>query len=52
MSEENMAAFDKENIGSQVVFMTSENARHGTSYLTDPDKYTEELTDMFERAQI
>ncbi len=52
MSEENMAAFDKKNIGSQVVFMTSENARHGTSYLADPDKYTEELTDMFERAQI
>lgn len=52
MSEENMTAFDEDEIGDAAVLFTSEEADHGLSYIIDGEAYTKEMNAMFERAGI
>lgn len=52
MSEENMKAFDEDEIGDTAVFFTSEEAGHGMAFLIDRDGYMKELDAMFVRAGI
>lgn len=52
MSEENMKAFDEDEIGDTAVLFTSEEADHGLSFLKDGEAYTREMFAMFTRAGI